>query len=65
MDIFYWAFKEIPSTKFVLDLILQMHIVLILQKAKRSRCSLKVFDRVVYKAQNLQKMQIATAQPTE
>lgn len=50
MDIFYWALKEITSTKFVLDLILQMHIVLILQKAKRSRCSLKVFDRVVYKA---------------
>lgn len=49
MDIFYWALKEITSTKFVLDLILQMHIVLILQKAKRSRCSLKVFDRAVYK----------------
>lgn len=49
MDIFYWTLKEITSTKFVLDLILQMHIVLILQKAKRSRCSLKVFDRAVYK----------------
>lgn len=53
MDTFYWALKEITSTKLFLDLTLQRHIVPVLQNAKWPRCSLKVFHMVVYKSKTL------------